>query len=67
MSRFVRGDVRWVLIVSCPYGIAPILTSPLGKELCTNININGITTSLIAPRNDSFAVFTTVVSVGWAF
>ena len=29
--------------------------------------LNEITTSLFAPRNDSFAIFTAVVSVGWAF
>lgn len=33
----------------------------------TEIAIYAITMSLFAPRNDSFAVFTAVVSVGWAF
>lgn len=28
---------------------------------------NAITMSLIAPRNEYLAVFTVVVSVGWAF
>lgn len=33
----------------------------------TEIAIYAITTSLIAPRNEYLAVFTVVVSVGWAF
>lgn len=33
----------------------------------TEIAIYVITMSLIAPRNEYLAVFTVVVSVGWAF